>query len=47
LIEIGCAGSGKKIFKNFQYIFTLLLLPPVGEGQSTLFEQFRIPFPQG
>jgi hypothetical protein len=29
----------KKIFKNFQCILTLLLLPPLGEGQSPLFEQ--------
>jgi hypothetical protein len=29
----------KKIFKIFQCIFTLLLLPSLGEGQSPLFEE--------
>jgi hypothetical protein len=28
-------------------IFTLLLLFPLGEGQSPSFQEFRIPFPQG
>jgi hypothetical protein len=46
LIEIGLLVLEKKIFKNFQSIFTLLLLSPLGEGQSHLFEQFRIPSPQ-
>jgi hypothetical protein len=36
----------KKIFKNVQCIFTLLLLPPLGEGQSPSFEQIWIPFPK-
>jgi hypothetical protein len=47
--EIGLLVLEKKIFKNFQFIFILLLLPqaPLGEGQSHSFEQFRIPFPQG
>jgi hypothetical protein len=29
----------EKIFKIFPFIFTLLLLPPLGEGQSPSFEQ--------
>jgi hypothetical protein len=35
------------ILKNVQHIFTLLLLSPLGKGQSPSFEQFRIPSPQG
>jgi hypothetical protein len=45
LIEIGLLVLEKKIFKNFQCIFTLLLLSPVGDGQPLSFEQFRIPSP--
>jgi hypothetical protein len=46
LIEIGLLVLEKKI-KNFQCIFTLLLLSPLGDGQPPSFEQFRIPSPQG
>jgi hypothetical protein len=35
------------IFKNFQCIFTLSLLSPLGEGLSPSFEQTWIPFTQG
>jgi hypothetical protein len=45
LIEIGLLVLEKNIFKNFQCIFTLLLLSPLGHGQPTSFEQFRIPSP--
>jgi hypothetical protein len=38
LIEIGQLVLEKKIFKNFQCIFTLLWLSPLGEGQSPSFE---------
>jgi hypothetical protein len=46
---IGLLVLQKKIFKNFQCIFTLLWLSPLGEfeGQSPTFEQIRIPSPQG
>jgi hypothetical protein len=47
LIEIGQLVLEKKIFKNFQCIFTLLWLSPLGVGRSPSFEQFRIPSPQG
>jgi hypothetical protein len=43
LIEIGLLVLEKKIFENFQGIFTLLLLSPLGQGHSLSFEQFRIP----
>jgi hypothetical protein len=46
LIVIGLLVLEKKIFKNFQCIFTLLWLSPLGEGQSPSFEQFRIPSPK-
>jgi hypothetical protein len=46
LIEIGLLVQ-EKIFKNFQCIFTLFLLSPLGERQSPSFEQFRIPSTQG
>jgi hypothetical protein len=46
LIEIGPIVLEKKIFKNFQCIFALLWLSPLEEGQSTSFEQFRIPSPK-
>jgi hypothetical protein len=45
LIEIGLLVLEKKIFENFQCIFTLL--SPFGEERSPLFEQFRIPSSQG
>jgi hypothetical protein len=47
LIEIGLLVLEKKIFKNFQCIFTLLLLSPLGDRQPPSFEEFRIPSPQG
>ena len=47
LIEFGPVVLEKKIFKNFQWFFTLLLLSPLGEGQSPSFEQTWIPSPQG
>jgi hypothetical protein len=40
------AGSGEDFFFKFPCIFTLLLLSPLGEGQSPSFEQFRIPSPK-
>jgi hypothetical protein len=46
LIEIGLLVMEKKIFKNFQCIFTPLLLTPLGERQSPSVEQFRIPSPR-
>jgi hypothetical protein len=36
LIEFGLLVLEKKIFKNFQCIFTLSLLSPLEEGQSNL-----------
>jgi hypothetical protein len=36
----------KKIFKNFQCIFTLSLLSPLGEGLSPSCDQTYIPFTQ-
>jgi hypothetical protein len=42
LFEIGLLILEKKMFKRIQYIFTLLVLSSLGEGQSFLFEQFRI-----
>jgi hypothetical protein len=47
LIEIGLLVLEKKIFKNVQCIFTVLLLSPLGEWQSFSFEKFKIPSPQG
>jgi hypothetical protein len=38
-MEFGLLVLEKKIFKSFQYIFTLLLLSPLGEGQFPSFEQ--------
>jgi hypothetical protein len=46
LIEIGLLILENKIFKNFLCTFTLLLLSPLGEGQSHSFDQFRIPSPR-
>jgi hypothetical protein len=39
LIEFGLLVLEKKIFKNFQCIFALSLLSPLGEGLSPSFEQ--------
>jgi hypothetical protein len=39
LIEFGLLVLEKKILKDFQCIFTGLLLSPLGEGQSLSFEQ--------
>jgi hypothetical protein len=39
LINFGQLILEKKIFKSFQCIFSLLLLSPLGDGQSPLFEQ--------
>jgi hypothetical protein len=47
LIEIGLLVLEKRILKNFQCIFTLLRLSPLGEEQTPSFEKFRIPSPQG
>jgi hypothetical protein len=38
-VEFGLLVLEKKIFKNFQCIFTFLLLSPLGEGKSPSFEQ--------
>jgi hypothetical protein len=46
LIEIGLLVL-KKIFKSFQWIFTLSLLSPLGEGGCLSFVHFWIPFAQG
>jgi hypothetical protein len=46
LIEFGWLVLEKKIFKNFQCIFTLSLLSPLGEGQSHSFEQTWNPSPK-
>jgi hypothetical protein len=35
LIEFGLLVLKKKVFKNFQCIFTLSLLSPLGEGLSS------------
>jgi hypothetical protein len=43
LIEFGLLVL-EKIFKNFQYIFTLSLLSLLGEGLSPSFEDTLIPF---
>jgi hypothetical protein len=39
LIEFGLLVLEKKILKNFQCISIVLLLSPLGEGQSPSFEQ--------
>jgi hypothetical protein len=39
LIEFGLLVLEKTTFKNFQCIFTLLLLSPLDEGQSPSFEE--------
>jgi hypothetical protein len=46
LIEFGLLDLKKKIFKNFQYIFTLLLLSPLGEGLSPLRKKLKCPLPK-
>jgi hypothetical protein len=38
-IEFGLLDLEKKISKNFQCIFTLSLLSPLGEGLSPLLEE--------
>jgi hypothetical protein len=45
LIEFGLVVL-KKIFKNFQCIFTLSLLSPLGEGLSPSFEKLESPSPK-
>jgi hypothetical protein len=47
LIDFGLLFLEKKIFKNFQRIFTLSLLSPLGDGLSPSFEQNLIPSFQG
>ena len=47
LIEFGQLVLEKKTFNIFQCNFTLLLLSPLGEGQSPSFEQTWMPYPQG
>jgi hypothetical protein len=39
MIEFGQLVLEKKIFENIKCNFTLLLLSPLGEGQSPSFEQ--------
>ena len=39
LVEIGPVVLEKKILKLRQYVFTLLLLSPLGKGQGPSFEQ--------
>jgi hypothetical protein len=46
LIDFGLLVLEKKNLKNFQCIFTLLLLSPLGEGQSLSFE-LESPLPKG
>jgi hypothetical protein len=46
MIEFGPVVQEKKIFRNFQYIFNLLLLSPLGEGQFPSFEKNLNPLPQ-
>jgi hypothetical protein len=47
LIEIALLVLEKKIFKNFQRSFTLLLLSSLGEGCCPSFVRFWIPFAYG
>jgi hypothetical protein len=46
LIKFGLLVLEKKILKNFQYIFTLSLLSPLGERLSPSFEQTWYPLPK-
>jgi hypothetical protein len=46
LIEFGLLVLEKKMFKKFQCIFTLSLLSPLGDGQSTSYEETWNPSPQ-
>jgi hypothetical protein len=46
LIESGLLVLEKKILKNFQCIFTLSLLSPLGEGQSPSFKKLETPPPK-
>jgi hypothetical protein len=39
LINFGLLALVEKIFENVQCIFTLLLLPPLQDGQSPSFEE--------
>jgi hypothetical protein len=45
MIEFGLLVLKKKIFETFQCNFTILLLYPLGEGLSSLFEQKLNPLP--
>ena len=47
LIDFGLLVLEKRIFKNFQCIFTLSLLSPLGEALFPSFEQTWIPFTKG
>jgi hypothetical protein len=47
LLKLACWFWRRRFLKNFQCIFTLLRLSPLGDGQSPSFEEFRILFPQG
>ena len=47
LVEIGSVVLEKKIFEFCQCIFTISLLPPLGEGWGPSFKQTWIPFTQG
>jgi hypothetical protein len=44
-LNLACWFWRRRFLKN-QYIFTLLLLSPLGDGQSPSFEQTWIPSPQ-
>jgi hypothetical protein len=46
LIEFGQLVLEKMIFKNFQCIFIVLLLFPLGEGQSPSFKKLESPPPK-
>jgi hypothetical protein len=46
LIEFGLLVLEKKIFKIFQCIFIVLLLYPLGEGESPSFEKLESPPPK-
>ena len=47
LVEISPVVLEKKIFKYFQYNFTISLLSPTGERRVPSFEQIWIPSTQG
>jgi hypothetical protein len=46
LIEFGLLVLENKIFKNFQCIFTLLLLSPLGEGDPLHLNTLETPLPK-